>query len=102
MRCSRYKPPQNVLPLSFLSLFRRIKMNKQTAVSRLLTGVVVFSPQTDKGFDKTMFERQMSVMRGQVSVFSPSAFSLFPLCPLILFVPFISYLALLSLSGAPL
>lgn len=102
MRCSRYKPPQNVLPLSFLSLFRRIKMNKQTAVWRLLTGVVVFSPQTDKGFDKTMFERQMSVMRGQVSVVSPSAFSLFPLCPLILFVPFISYLALLSLSGAPL
>lgn len=28
--------------------------------------------QTDKGFDKTMFERQMSVMRGQVSF---SAFS---------------------------
>lgn len=25
-------------------------------------------PQRDKGFDKTMFERQMSVMRGQVSV----------------------------------
>lgn len=25
--------------------------------------------QTDKGFDKTMFERQMSVMRGQVSHF---------------------------------
>lgn len=27
----------------------------------------VLCPQADKGFDKTMFERQMSVMRGQVS-----------------------------------
>lgn len=32
-----------------------------------------FSLQTDKGFDKTMFERQMSVMRGQVSFLSYSA-----------------------------
>lgn len=30
--------------------------------------IYFFLPQTDKGFDKTMFERQMSVMRGQVSV----------------------------------
>lgn len=33
-----------------------------------LTGLVFFPLQTDKGFDKTMFERQMSVMRGQVSI----------------------------------
>lgn len=32
------------------------------------SGRLFFLPQTDKGFDKTMFERQMSVMRGQVSV----------------------------------
>lgn len=31
--------------------------------------------QTDKGFDKTMFEKQMSVMRGQVSPFGNKALS---------------------------
>lgn len=37
------------------------------ATGYLLTDVL-FPLQTDKGFDKTMFERQMSVMRGQVSI----------------------------------
>lgn len=41
------------------------------------------SPQTDKGFDKTMFERQMSVMRGQVSwksIFFYTLLSILTLC----------------------
>lgn len=39
----------------------------QVAISVLSPGICLII-QTDKGFDKRMFEKQMSVMRGQVSV----------------------------------
>lgn len=52
-----------------------------------------FSLQTDKGFDKTMFERQMSVMRGQVSISACCSHQ--PLCL------GSTYLALISLSPLP-
>lgn len=51
----------------------------------MLRGCIFFFPlpQTDKGFDKTMFERQMSVMRGQVSVCFPNySFYFYPFCML--------------------
>lgn len=52
--------------------------------SMLLTVVVFVFSQRDKGFDKTMFERQMSVMRGQVSVPPPPQllFYFHPFCML--------------------
>lgn len=56
--------------------------------SMLLTVVVFVFSQRDKGFDKTMFERQMSVMRGQVSVPPPTPL----LFPSLLYVASLSFL----------
>lgn len=47
------------------------KWHQQVCLTnRLSIRFFVLPHQTDKGFDKTMFEKQMSVMRGQVSHFT--------------------------------
>lgn len=89
MRCSRYR--------SFLFFFFFfVSVHKDWNNNN--NNFLVF--QTDKGFDKAMFERQMSVMRGQVSfhfkelVLKTVFFLPFsPLCPL--FCSFLLYPTLL-------
>lgn len=96
MRCLRYTPASELSPFLCFFIENRNSINAFRTLSYMSYSL---SLQTDKGFDKTMFERQMSVMRGQVSFlivlpnwmfglccFSFSAFSLSPLCPLLLFL----------------
>lgn len=69
---------------SFLCLCFRTPPLPSLGGSMLLTVFVFVFPQRDKGFDKTMFERQMSVMRGQVSgpPLPPLLFYFHPFCML--------------------